>query len=130
LNNSTEFVPNKLSPRHEKIFITDLIDKKITLQDVKELTKNNFISLVINKQVDINVIDQLNMKINSYTPLEFRVEHNTTNSTEVDFSTVSEVGVDIPTAINEFIKLMDIDVPREKLYTKAMEIYNNSLVNL
>lgn len=106
-----EFFENKLSPKHKKISLSDLLDSKISSEEIKPLAENNIIKLLIDRKISSDNIDLLIQKISSYKPFSLSADYSLYDSSigvnddqQVDLS-----GVDMSKAIEEFINLLDID---------------------
>jgi DNA repair exonuclease SbcCD nuclease subunit len=121
------FFENKLSPKHKKLSISELLDSKV---DIKRLTKNNIVKLLIDKKISSDNIDLLIQKMSSYKPFSLSADYSLYDNSigvnddqQVDFS-----GVDMSKAIEEFINLLDIDKKVEvsryclELYKKACNV--------
>lgn len=119
-----EFFENKKSPKHKKLSISELVDSK---DDIKSLTENNIIKLLIDKKISSDNIDLLIQKMSSYKPFSLSADYSLyDNSIGInDDQQVDLSGVDMSKAIEEFINLLDIDKKVEvsryclELYKKA-----------
>lgn len=124
---NTEFVSYTTAPVHKKILLTDIIEHKENLEDFFKDLNGNFINLVVNTRIDEKILDVIKTKITQKSPRDVRVDFNSQEVIHQDLSTFNAVGVDIPSTINEFVQLMDISSMKDKVYTKTIEIYNNSI---
>jgi len=106
-----EFFENNLSPKHKKLSLTELIDTKMSGDNIKLLAENNIIKLLIDKKISSDNIDLLIQKISSYKPFSLSADYSLyDNSIGVnDDQQVDLSGVDMSKAIEEFINLLDID---------------------
>ena len=113
---SYEFFENKLSPKHIKVSLTDLLTTGKITNTHKKMFANNFVKFYIDKQITSDEIDILIKKLFTLNPLSINVDHSTSfnygieDDADHDFS-----GVDIPTAIKDFIDLMDMEDKNEVL---------------
>ena len=116
--NTFKFIENKKSPKHLKFKINDQIP-----QDV---IQNNFISLIVDENVESEKIESVKRLINTCNPNSIRVDYdyeqkNLEISTDQEFETS-----DLLKSIQEYIKLLDIPNKKEvEDYIK--EMYNSMI---
>lgn len=118
------FVENKVSPKHVRIRLTNLINEgKINDNIVKDIN-NNIVSFMIDKEVDLDKLELLSTKLRSFDPLSFKVDYEYM-SKEIDISSLSANmrGVDIPSSINEFVNLLEIEYKQEVI-DYVTDLYN------
>jgi len=123
---SYSFTPNKISPRHIKITLSDLIKINNFKKESRELFGKNIVKLSIDKIVDSIDLEKITTKINTTSPLSLVVDHvatfdkfGATNQNDVDLS-----GVDIGQAISDFVNLLDIQNKKE-VTDYTVSLYNN-----
>jgi len=121
-----EFVENKLSPKHIKIFVSECLKNSGITPEQSENIKGNIIRLIVDKQIPADVIDALQAKIKSYQPAAATVEF-LTNSNIIDVndaiksSDLSDVSVE--KAINEFITFLETP-NKDKITEACIDFYN------
>ncbi len=125
---SYEFIDNKITPKHIKLFLSKLITLNNPLDFFKDNLPNNIIKLVIDKDINSEHMDLLVAKLASYKPFDIRIDYDV-NYNKVRFEEDSEYdlsGVDMVNAIYEFINLLDIENKSEVIkYTT--DLYNRSI---
>lgn len=123
-----EFFENKISPQHHKIKLTDLADVGYVSPKFKKKLKNNIIRLMIDTPIMPDEVEVILQEMSKSMPKMLNVDHTITFdnfgiSEDADDYDLS--GVDIPTAIEEFVGLLDIDNANSVLdYT--LDLYKKS----
>jgi len=100
------FIKNTLSPKHKKLKLSEIIEN-INSDYLTQNLKNNFINLNIDKNIDPYKLDTLLTTLAQYRP-----QHT--------------VSIDIDTALEEFVDLLDTPVPKKDILEKCIEIYKLS----
>ena len=122
------YYENKISPTHHKIKLSDLAAVGYVSKKYTKILKNNIIRLMIDLHIMPDEIEVILQEFSKSTPRMLNVEHNITfnnfgisdDNDEYDLS-----GVDIATAIEEFVGLLDIDDSSQVLeYT--LDLYKKS----
>lgn len=121
-----DFYPNEVSPKHNKIALSELIKIPDFKNKASEYINNNIVKIVIDKNINNDDLDNLTFKLNGYGPLSIIVDHanafdkfGALSQEEIDLS-----GVDIPRAISEFVDMLDIQNKKEVVeYT--VSLYHN-----
>jgi DNA repair exonuclease SbcCD nuclease subunit len=110
-----EFTENKKSPTHHKVLLSELAEIGCINAEVRDTFNNNFIKLVIDRAISSDEIDILLTKFQTLSPIHISVDYAINFSKyKLDEDLIKDFsGVDIPTAIEEFIELMDIDNKKE-----------------
>ena len=106
-----EFIENEVSPRHKRIRVTEIIDKKIKATDLKKMIPNNLICLIVDSPITFNVQSILLSKLQNLGPKYLKVEYELP---EVDISvdtTVEYTGTDIAKTLVDYID--EIDTPHK-----------------
>lgn len=123
-NFDIEFVENNITPKHFRLQIQDLIDKKF--QDLPSLVKNNIVSIYVDQKVDNVILDTLNTKLTQYGPLQFRTEFNILDEAQADIKDTKRMSIDIETAFEEFIDQVETRATKKEVLDKCLEIYKLS----
>lgn len=120
-----EFISNKISPKHKKLKLSEMITAgKIPDHWGSELY-NNIVSFEVDRHIEPEKLNILCSKLQSMQPLSFKVEYNVSDSTTNELLSANINGIDIPASIIEFVQLLDIDNKQEVIdYT--IDLYNNS----
>jgi len=118
-----EFFENKKSPQHHKLMLSEMLAKKD--ERWKKKVAGNFVKFYVDKQVTSDDIDALLKMLTSLNPLSITVDYSHRENfklgeeSDYDFS-----GVDIATAIEEFINLMEIESDDKKdVVDYTLELY-------
>lgn len=110
-----EFTENKLSPKHKKIFLSDLAKAGKLTPEIKKQFTNNFIRFVVDRNISADEIDIVLKKFMSLQPTNINVEYAINFSKyRIEDDTIKDFsGVDIPVAIEEFVNLLEIENKKE-----------------
>lgn len=103
------FTENKQSPKHHKIKLSELLKSGKISKKVQSLIKGNFIKFFIDQKVTSDDIDELLKTLTSLKPLSLNVDYTTNLSYTIDDSEYDFSSVDVSTAIEEFISMMELD---------------------
>jgi DNA repair exonuclease SbcCD nuclease subunit len=109
-----EFIENSLTPKHIVVYLSKLITLK-SIDVFSEFIPNNIIKLVVDKNISTEHLDILLGKMNSYSPIELRVDHDVNyNKIRVNDEEVYDLtSVSLETAIEEFVNMLDIQNKKE-----------------
>jgi len=122
-NNHFEFIENTISPKHVKIFLSDVLSKKTTSNILKEIVPSNMVSLVIDSTLLPEEINLITDKLHNLNPNFFRIEYKVPEgsipSGEVD---KNFDGIDILKNLNDFIGAIDINF-KEETFSYLEELY-------
>jgi len=116
-----EFIENDISPKHYRIKITELLQKKYS--NLPDLVKNNIVSLYVDTKVDTLTLDLLRTKLTQYNPLQFRTEFNILETAQVDTKDVKKLSIDIETAFQEFVEHVETRATKKEVLDKCLELY-------
>ena len=119
------FVENTLSPKHFRLEINNLIEKKYS--NLAEIVKNNIISIYVNKKVDPLTLDLLNAKLSQQGALQLRTEFNILDEAQMDTKDIKKLSIDIETAFSEFIEQIDCTCSKSDVLEKCIELYKSSI---
>ena len=122
-----EFIENNLTPKHIIVYLSKLIKLKDADEVFKSFIPNNIIKLTIDRNISTDDLDVLVMKMQSYRPNDLHVDHDVNyNKIKVkEDNNVDLSGVDITHAIEEFVRLLDINNKKEVIdYT--IDLFNRS----
>jgi DNA repair exonuclease SbcCD nuclease subunit len=115
-NNTFKFLENNISPKHFKLSVKNDIDE--------DIIRNNFISLLVDDEIDQEKLLSYTAKIASFGPTSLRVDHDG-EKTKLEISEEKELGnSDLLKNIEEYIESLDIENKKEVVeYVK--EMYNS-----
>ena len=122
-NKEYTFVQNKLSPEHIKIKLSDLTAIGTINNRIKKQIKDNIVRFIIDKNIMSDEAVFIIQRLLKHKPRAFNVDYtinfNKFNNLgdECDLS-----GVDIPTAIKEFINLLEIE-NKDSIIDHTLELY-------
>jgi DNA repair exonuclease SbcCD nuclease subunit len=123
---STEFVENNTTPKHYRLTITDLIQKKY--KDLPALVKNNIVSIYVDVETDALTIDLLVSKLSQYEPFQLRTEFNILDkASNVDQTKeLEKLSLDIETAFSEFVEHIETRATKREVLAKCIELFRTS----
>jgi DNA repair exonuclease SbcCD nuclease subunit len=124
-----EFIENKLTPKHKKIKISDLLDGKIKIEQISAELSNNFVSLCVDRNVNEQVLELMLSKFNQYKPKHVRTDFNIFEQIQVNDTDIDGFSIDIDTALHEFVDLLETDVSKKDILDKCLDLYRISLTN-
>jgi len=116
-----EFVANDITPKHFRIKVSELFDKKYKV--LSGLVKNNIVSLYVDTKLDTLALDLLIKKLTQYGPLQFRTEFNTLDTAQIDTKEVKKLSIDIETAFHEFVDHVETRASKKEVLEKCLELY-------
>jgi DNA repair exonuclease SbcCD nuclease subunit len=123
-NFDVQFVPNNLTPRHFRLKISDLIQKKYT--NLPEIVKSNIVSIYVDTKLDALTLDLLTTKLSQYGPLQFRTEFDVFETAQIDTKDAKKLSIDIETAFQEFVDLVDTRATKKEVLDKCLDLYKLS----
>jgi len=122
-----EFIENTFTPKHIKIYLSNLIKLNNVNKEFSSFIPNNIIKLIIDKNISSDQLEILVNKMNSFKPNDLHVDYDI-NYNKIKLSEEGNVdlsGVDITKAIEEFVNILDINNKKEVVdYT--INLYNRS----
>jgi len=116
-----EFVENKITPKHIRLRISELAQKKY--QDLPSIVKGNIVSVYVDTKLDTLTLDLLISKLTQYGPLQFRTEFNILDNAQVDTKDVKKLSIDIETAFHEFVEHVETRATKKEVLDKCLELY-------
>jgi len=119
-----EFISNKISPKHKKLKLSEMITAGKIPDHWESEIYNNIISFEIDKNIDTDKLGKMCTVLNSMHPLSFKVNYNIMDNITDSLMSASINGVDIPTSIREFVQLLDIP-NKEEVTDYTIDLYNN-----
>jgi len=128
LKNSFEFIENKISPRHIKISLSNILNKKIPSSFIKENVPNNLVCLLIDQVLSPEEISLVSSKLQKLTPQFFRIDYKVSdkelmiNSTENFYDSL-----DIGKNFQDFVEALDIE-HKPDVISYLNDLYNKLAV--
>lgn len=121
-----EFYHNNISPQHKKVRLSELIKHDGITDDVRKLFKGNIIRLIFDKNISPDEVDLLLKVLIGLGSLMLTVDYeNTFNSLSFTDDLPTDMsGVDIITAIREFVDLLDVE-DKKTITKQTIDIYNS-----
>lgn len=123
-NSKYEFNENKISPKHIKLTLSNLVKTGKLTDSTKKLINGNIVRFIIDRNISPDEVDIVLRKFTSLNPVSLNVDYainfdkfGLSNEQEYDLS-----GVDIPTAIEEFVNVLDID-DKNKVIDYTLDLY-------
>ena len=120
------FHENNISPTHQKVKLSELVETKTINKQVRDTFRNNIVKLIVDLNVASDDMDILLKKFLELDAKSITVDYDVNfdkfgldEDQETDLS-----GVDIPVAIEEFVNLLE-DVPnKQEIIEYTVELYN------
>lgn len=107
--NHYEFKPNTISPRYQKIQLSEIIKEEKITDNVKSWFRNNFVKLIVDKAIQPEHAEILLTKLNQLNPIDIDVDYAVNfNKFIIQDDEKDLSGIDTEVAIHEFINLLDI----------------------
>ena len=122
-NLSYNFYNNEVTPTHHRLLLSEIINDEDIDEGVKEIIKNNFIKLVIDKPIDQKIIDKIIHNCSICSPLSMVVDPLINYEITNDLKDSDLSGIDISKAIVEFVNLLDIK-EKEEVTKHTLFLYN------
>ncbi len=106
-----EFFENKVSPRYEKVFLSELVEEGDITPIVQNKINNNIVKLKVDKNISQDDMDILLNVFNKFAPEQLSVDYDINfNRILQDREDIEDMsGVDVEQAIEDFIGTMDLD---------------------
>jgi len=118
------FIPNNVTPKHHRLKISELLQKRYT--NLPELIENNIISIYVDTKLDTLTLDLLTSKLTQYHPLQFRTEFDVLEVAQIDTKDAKKLSIDIETAFQEFVDLVDTRATKKEVLDKCLNLYKLS----
>ena len=113
-----EFIENKISPKHYKVKINEDINE--------DVVKNNFISLVIDNNIDDDEITKFKGKLLNFKPKNIKIQYQEVEISSDEFKSQELNNLDLMKNIEEYIENLKLENKKEVVdYIKTLY---NSLV--
>lgn len=121
-----KFYENDVSPTHQKVKLSTLVEEQTINDKVKSWFKNNIVKLIIDKNVSPDDMDILLKKFLELKAMTITADYdvNFNKFGLLDQQDHDLSGVDIPVAIEEFVNLLE-DVPdKQEIIQYTVDLYN------
>ena len=126
-SSSYKFYENKISPKHKKIRLSELVKHSGITPDVEQMFRNNIVKFIIDRHIAPDEIDLLLSKFSDLKPVsintDYEINFNTFGLEETNDVDIS--GVDIPQAIQEFVNMLNIK-NKDDVVKITLDLYNKS----
>ena len=119
-----EFISNNITPKHYRLKISELLQKKYT--NLAEIIKNNIVSIYVDTKLDTLTLDLLTTKLSQYGALQFRTEFDVLETAQIDTKETKKLSIDIETAFSEFVELVDTRATKNEVLDKCLNLYKLS----
>ena len=108
---SYNFIKNTVTPKHIKLFLSNIIKRTEVEKFLTEDVSGNIIKLIIDKNINTEHLDLLVAKLLTYKPCDIRIDYDVNYNKVglVDDDDYDLSGVDVIEAITDFINLLDIE---------------------
>ena len=110
-----DFMENTVSPKHKKIRLSELLATKKITKDIKKEFPGNFISFIVDQDVNTDKIDALVNRLSALKPISIKTDWELDSKYNMDELNYEFTGVDIPEAIEEFINMLEIENKKDVL---------------
>lgn len=119
-----EFIVNKISPRHLKIGLGEMLEGK---SEWKELIKDNIIELTVDEKIPDEKLNIVLLKLNNMNPIQLKTNFVLEMDDLTPTKQMENGGyIDIDSSLKEFIKLLNTELDKDEIYEKCIDIYRNS----
>lgn len=118
---STVFIENKITPKHYRIKISELLNKQYT--NIQDIVSNNIVSVYVDTKIDTLTLDLLITKLTQYGPLQFRTEFNILDNAQADTKELKKLSIDIETAFHEFVEHVETRATKQQVLNRCLELY-------
>lgn len=122
-NFEVKFIENCITPKHHRIKISELIQKKYS--DISSIVKGNIVSLYVDTKIDTLTLDLLISKLSQHSPLQFRTEFNILDSVQSETKDIKKLSIDIETAFYEFVEHVETNATKKEVLQKCLELYKS-----
>lgn len=123
---SVEFIQNDTTPKHYRLSITDLIQKKY--KNLPQIVKGNIISIYVDVETDALTVDLLITKLSQYEPFQLRTEFNILDKAQPQVNEIEKLSLDVETAFSEFIDRIETRATKQEVLNKCIELFRTSQV--
>ena len=115
------FYKNTISPKHKKIYLSKFLSED-AVDDIKKQIKNNFIKFIVDCDIPVDTVEEIVRELGNLKPRSLNVDYLINfNKLKFDDGEQDFSSVDIETAIDEFVQLMNIDNKKEIIeYTQEL----------
>lgn len=105
------FTENAFSPKHKKVYLSDLVEVGDLTDEIKDVFTGNFIKFIVDMNISPDETDMLLRKLTSLNPRNINVDYAINfNKYRIDENSRTDfTGIDIKLAISEFINLLEIE---------------------
>lgn len=128
LTGDYKFTENTISPTHQKIKLSELVEIGSLNADIRARFKNNIVKLIIDLQVAPDDMDILLKKFLELEAMSITADYDVNfNKFGLDGDDDHDLsGVDISVAIEEFVNLLE-DVPnKQEIIDYTIDLYNRN----
>lgn len=125
---SYQFFRNTVSPEHKKITLSELVKIGSLTPAVKKQFKNNFVKFSVDKNISPDEIDIVLNKFMSLKPVNIVLDYVINfNKYKIDEEVIKDFsGVDVTTAIEEFVNMLEIEY-KDEIAQHTIELYKKCL---
>jgi DNA repair exonuclease SbcCD nuclease subunit len=118
------FIKNTLSPQYKKIPLSELVAHKNIDETIKCQFHNNFVKLLIDRNVSHEHLNIIEQKLNLLHPQFLEIDYNKNYAKNSNAGLESDTlnAIDIPEAIREFINMLDIS-NKPKVIDFTLKLY-------
>jgi len=124
-----EFIENNISPKHIKVYYSEIENGNITAKQLKEIVPGNIIKLIIDKEADQSTTDAISKKLSLLKPVEYITEYSYDDLIKVDKDKAEDTNfnVSVEKSIEEFVDLTEVKY-KDKVKTYINELYHKAII--
>jgi DNA repair exonuclease SbcCD nuclease subunit len=123
-----EFFPNTVSPVYKKLKLSELILHGNITTEMKRIFKQNIVKLVLDRKISREDLETLTNRLRLLKPEQLIMEYDTSLSQSNNLSTDKDLsGIDIHTAIEEFISMLDVE-DSDSILNTTLDLYKKCIV--
>lgn len=109
MSGDTQFLENKISPRHIRIRLSELLALGVITDQIKQSITGNIVQFVIDQALSSDDIDALSSTLQTFGPLEFFLHLEYSDKITTSDVELEATGVNIQSDIISFIDTLEID---------------------
>lgn len=124
-----EFVKNTISPQYKKIRMSEITSAGKITDDIAKIFPGNFVNFIVDQDIEdtiqiSKISDFITTLSNKFKPISIKTEYTLENRISVEDTGYEFTAVDIPTSIQEFVKMTDIE-NQDEVLNETLSLYQS-----
>jgi DNA repair exonuclease SbcCD nuclease subunit len=122
-----EFIENDISPKHNKIFLSGVVESTYKPAELKRLIEGQIVKFVVDCPLEQEKIDLITKKLSSLKPVEFQTEYSYEDLIKVDNDKAEDINfnVSVESSIQEFVDLIEVK-HKSKVKDYVVDLYRKA----